>query len=425
MDKILNNYKYIYLLFVFSLYLISFFLRENIAGGAESDFLSFTWPAIISFKNNFFLTLKNYSKFGEGSLPLFHVINAYLNPFTFNQFFFQASITFVSLLNIVFFSKILQEKYYLSKIDSYTYGSIFLLLPFFRSSAFWGLTENIGWLFLLLAILYFNRYLINRKNNLNIVFICLFSSLALYIRPYLIFFPIFVFINAFFSRDFFLLKRLIYLYFVMALPGFYLLNLWNGAISIGEGETKINLIKDFHNPKFIFKNLIIFSSIYFFYLIPLEIIKFFDKKKISLKSIIIFFIFFSILLIFNYLNFFSYLDEISIGGGVFLKVSKLFFDFKYILFLVIVALGFTTIYKYILISKKNLLLFVSLLIYCFPKIILQEYFEPLIIILYFSILDQDKNYSSLFSKNFSIFIFLIYFFSYYLLSFSYRYFLVN
>ena len=29
------------------------FFRENIAGGAEQDFLKFTWPLIISFKENF------------------------------------------------------------------------------------------------------------------------------------------------------------------------------------------------------------------------------------------------------------------------------------------------------------------------------------------------------------------------------------
>lgn len=425
MNKILENNKYIYLLLIFSLYFIGFFLRENIAGGAENDFSNFTWPVILSFKSNFYLTLKNYSKFSEGTLPLFHIINAYLNPFTISQFLFQGSIMFISLLNIFFFSKILEEKFNLLKIDSYLYASIFLLLPFFRSSAFWGITENFGWMFLLLAILYFNRYLINKKNNLTVFYICLFSSFALYTRPYLIFFPLFVFSNAILSKDTFLLKRLTFFYSFMALPGLYLLYLWGGYIYIGEGETKINLIKDFHNPKFIIKNLVPFASIYFFYLIPFEIIKFFNKKKINFKSILTFFIILMILLIFNYLNFFNYLNKITIGGGIFLKLSKLFFEYNYILLLIFASLGFRSIYEFILISKKNLLLFLSLLIYCFPKFILHEYFEPLIIILFFSIIDLGKNYKKIFSKNLSIYIFLIFFLSYYFLSFFYRYYFAN
>ena len=147
-----KNLKYIYLLILLQIYLIGFFFRENIAGGAENDFTNLTWPAILSFKDNFFLTLKNYAIFGEGSPPIFHILNAYLNPFTFSQIAFQGSITILSLLNIFIFSNIIEKRFKINKIDSYLYGSIFLILPFFRSSSYWGLTENVGWLFLLISI---------------------------------------------------------------------------------------------------------------------------------------------------------------------------------------------------------------------------------------------------------------------------------
>ena len=47
------NRKYIslenfFLLFFSTSYVFGFLLRENIAGGAEDDFLNFTWPVIIS-----------------------------------------------------------------------------------------------------------------------------------------------------------------------------------------------------------------------------------------------------------------------------------------------------------------------------------------------------------------------------------------
>ena len=68
-NKIIN--KYFFFIFLVLTYIIGFFLRENIAGGAEQDFINFTWPAILSFKNNFLSTLKNYYTIGEGSPPLF------------------------------------------------------------------------------------------------------------------------------------------------------------------------------------------------------------------------------------------------------------------------------------------------------------------------------------------------------------------
>ena len=208
-NKVILKYTIFYSILIS--YIFGFFLRENLAGGAESDFINFTWPAIIAFQNNFILTIKNYSEIGEGSTPLFHILNAYLNPFTFNQLYFQASITMISFLNVFFFSQIIKKKFGLDKIDAYLYSSIFLLLPFFRSSAFWGLTENLGWLFLILAIkAYLNLNVEKSKNtNLTIFLVCTFSSLALYTRPYLVFFPIFMILKSIIEKKNFLLKKMI------------------------------------------------------------------------------------------------------------------------------------------------------------------------------------------------------------------------
>ena len=150
--KNLDSIKYIFLFFLLQFYIVGFFLRENVAGGAEKDFLNYTWPLIEAFKDQFYITLKDFRSFGEGSLPLFHILNAFLNPFTFSQISFQGSITFISLLNVIFFSQIIRDKFQIRKLDSIVYSSIFLILPFFRSSAYWGLTENFGWLFLILSI---------------------------------------------------------------------------------------------------------------------------------------------------------------------------------------------------------------------------------------------------------------------------------
>ena len=88
--------KFISFFLILISYFLGFFFRENIAGGAEADFINHTWPAIKSFQSDFIYTIKNYGKFGEGSWPMFHILNAFINPFTDTQIKFQFSITCIS-----------------------------------------------------------------------------------------------------------------------------------------------------------------------------------------------------------------------------------------------------------------------------------------------------------------------------------------
>ncbi len=369
-------------------YFFGFYLRENIAGGAEADFNNLTWKGILSFKNNFLDTLYNYGKIGEGSLPLFHILNAYFNPFTHNKESFQLSISFLSLVNVIIFSQILRQKYKIKILDSYLYSSIFLILPFFRSSAFWGLTENLGWLFLILTIKY---YLEIEKKKINIFLVCFFSSLALYTRPYLIFFPIFFVINLIITKDYPLLKKSLFYYIIFAIPGFILLYIWGGAVYLGTGEDKINFILEYHQPKYILKNLPIFSSIFLFYLLPFHIISFSKEKEIFKRNFLYYILILIFLLIFYYFNVFDYLNDSNLGGGAFLKISKLFFKEDLLLFIIIVFFGIISIIYFLEISKKNfVLIFSILIIYCTAKIIYQEYFEPLFLIVLFSLFDLKK-----------------------------------
>ena len=116
--------KFFTIILLFTSYLIGFFLRENIAGGAEQDFERFTWPLIEAFKINFYYTLTNYGSFGEGSLPLFHIINAYLNLLLVINFSSKALLRSYQYLMPTFF-KIIERKFQLTKIDSLLYSSIF------------------------------------------------------------------------------------------------------------------------------------------------------------------------------------------------------------------------------------------------------------------------------------------------------------
>ncbi len=421
-EKDLNILKYSYLILILSFYFFGFFQRENIAGGAEQDFLKFTWPVINSFKENFFYTLENYGSFGEGSFPLFHILNAYLNPFTFNEIYFQGSITLISLLNIVFFAKIIKKRLRISQIDSIIFSSVLLFLPFFRSSAYWGITENLGWLFLILSINFYLDYESkdSKKRTLfHIFLICLFSSLALYTRPYLVFFPIFIMLTFLFKRDYFFILRAGLFYFLFSLPVFYLLYLW-GGIFYELGSNNTSLVADYHNPKFILKNLVIFSSILLFYLTPFKLSEWIKSSpSVDTKQLLIFIIIFGFLILLNYYHIFDYLESTTLGGGVILKINQIFFD-NFILFLFISTIGFLLIYDYFFISKKNFILLISLIIFCFPKHIFQEYYEPLVIIIALTLIDLDKIKFQTLKENRTLLLFIIYFFSYYCGSFLYR-----
>ena len=136
------------LTFIYITFLIGFFLRDYVPGGAIGDFNEITWPLLQSFKKDFFFTIKNYGSFGEGSYPLFYIINSYLNPFTYDKTSFLISISFLSFLTTILFSIVLIKNISnISIIDGLLASSIILLLPFYRSSSYWATTENLGWFF--------------------------------------------------------------------------------------------------------------------------------------------------------------------------------------------------------------------------------------------------------------------------------------
>ena len=97
-----SSIKSFFLLGIIISFVIGFVFREFAPGGAAADFDARTWLLIESFKNNFYLTIKNYGKFGDASYPLFYIFNAYLNPFTSNKIQYLISNTFISFVTFIF-----------------------------------------------------------------------------------------------------------------------------------------------------------------------------------------------------------------------------------------------------------------------------------------------------------------------------------
>ena len=153
-------------------FFLGYFFRENAVGGG-AEFYAMEWPIIQSFKKDFLFTIKNYASFGDGTIPFSHIINAYLNPFSAVTENFQLSTTIISFVIFSIFALILKKTFtHVNFIDILLTSSVLLLLPFFRTSAFWGKNENYGWLFFILALYFFSEIkkdISKNPNNKNIL----------------------------------------------------------------------------------------------------------------------------------------------------------------------------------------------------------------------------------------------------------------
>ena len=254
---------------------------------------------------------------------------------------------------------------------------------------------------------------------------CMFSSLALYTRPYLIFFSIFVSLAFLFKKQFKTLLISSSFFIIFSIPGLILFYLWGGSLFMGTGDQKINFIYEYHHPRFILKNLIFFVSIFFFYLIPFKILEIKSVlKSIDFKFFVKFILVFLILFFLLYIGQLDFLTKTKLGGGFFYKLNNLIFENNYIFFILISSLGLVSILPHLVFSLKNKILFFSLLsIYCLPKFIYQEYFEPLVIILFLSLIELNKKQIKIIYQKNTLKIIFFYYFLYLGSSYIYRYFL--
>ncbi len=392
----LNIKNYIKIFFLF-LIIFSFFLgyalREN-STGAGSEFYHLSWPIIQSFKKDFMFTINNYGLFEDGTIPFSHIINAYLNPFSNDDVNFQLSITIISFLIFLVFASILKRTFLnVSPVDILLTASVFLLLPFFRTIAFWGNNENFGWLFLILSLYFFAKIkkditkIPDNKDLLNTFLFCLLSSCALYARQALIFLPISYMLYLFFNKaNKKIIVTSIVSFSILSIPGLLLIFAWGDIYdtkNVDPGEVYGRWI----HHKYILRNIPILLSFFGFYLLPIIVIEFFNSKTKDFfqkyyKSFLFAIIVFAIL---TKINFLDYLGDYSLSGGAILKLNYLIAKNNFLLLLIFSSIGFSIITRIINEDRKNniIFLFPIFVLYSVPQALYQEYAEPLVLIMFF------------------------------------------
>jgi len=356
-----------------------FFLEEH--GASILDATEHTYPAINALKINFLENIINYGKFGENSYPLHHIIFAFLNPFEPGSFFFKLISIFWSFASIYLLFLVIKKRLKFSNLESIFLSSILLLSPYFRSSGYWGMTENTGILFLILSIFF---YLELRKNMsyLNIFFVCLFSSLALYSRIQYVFICLFYFIDLFFTLTNVKRKFLILCYSILSIPALYLIYIWGGIIdeqTTGEFNSLINF-DTIPRTFFAILSLVGFYSLPFLICLNKDYInllkKYFIKYFISLFFLISMF-------------YFSEIDILSLNekrdyvygqgfiANITYKITKI--QISYLLFS---AIGLNIILSLFQYSIKNKILIVAFFTFFSLRVhFFTEYLDPLLFIL--------------------------------------------
>ena len=407
----------LFVIFLISVsFFLGYFLRENAVGGGP-EFYELSWPIIQSFKEDFLFSIKNYASFGDGTIPFSHIINAYLNPFSGVIENFQLSTTIISFVIFSIFALILKKTFtHVNFIDILLTSSVLLLLPFYRTSAFWGKNENYGWLFCILALYFFSEIKKDLSNNpknrdiLNIILFCFTSACALYARQALVFLPISYLLYLFFNSA---NKKTIIIsiisFVIFAIPAFLLILIWGNVFPVDNFQDG-KFFGRWLNFNHILKNFPILLSFFGFYLLPILIIEFLNSefKDFFSKYFKSFFFALIIFVFLSQINLLNYLGDYKMAGGAILKVNYLIQKNNFFLLLVFSSIGFSILIRFITEDIKNnaVILLPILIIYGFPQLLYQEYVEPLILIIFFLALKTNlhKVYFNNISLSNSIFL---------------------
>ena len=405
----------IYFSLVATVYL-GFLFNENAGGGAKID-QEYLLKHIFEISYNLIDGLIIYVN-DPGTLihsPVFYILVGYILKFSNSFLLINLLYILLSCFLPFIFYLILTSKFNRTNQVIFFLSIIIFFSPYFRSSAIWVLGDNLSLMFFSLSIFFFIK---TKKNTLQIknYFLCLFFLiLCCYIRYYYALFCIYYLINFYKKISLALFIQLLLFCLIFSLPASIYF------FFIFENYNFFNRLNSYGSINF-YSNGLIILSIIFFYFIPfviLQLKEFLKYYEDNLKYLIIFgFIFIFLFIIDSQL--FNFFYSHKFGGGVFVKLSNfLNLDSKiciyFVSFISILIINF-----YFKNDKKNNYFLLILLILSFPvNIIYQKYFDPLFLIILFSLINSEYLKKIIYEKSKYFFVIHVYYLSFFLFSVIY------
>ena len=365
---------------------LGFFYNEDLNGGAKGDFLAYL-NIIKDLNNDFLDAFLNYERYGDRHSPLSSILLSQLFNFNLTEFSIRFINLNISIAIIFFFYKCLKivfndvDKYFLQLL-----ALVIFLSPTFRSLSIWPDSRIHGLLFFLISLLYFLKFIHEEKNSKYIFLNSLFLVISSYFSPNFSVFSIYFFWNYFTYYKF---DKIIFYYFlfnlILSIPMIYYL-FYLDVFFLASGVTPNSEDYKYLSLENLSNKFLLISSMIFFYLIPLiyyDKRNFFDFQKIKLKDLFIIIISTCILI-----YFFNYKVEFT-GGGIFFKISNVIFGNNLFFYLVSVISIYVIFKKYY--TLNNTVIFLILVISNPQLTIYHKYYDPLLIILFFTIFNLKIN----------------------------------
>ena len=367
---------------IFTSFIIGFFLRENSAGGGPID-LEHEWYNFKLLKENFLYFLN--IDYEASRFPLYHYLNIKINHFILDKKDFINSFFLYSLLVPIFFYLALRYNFKnVPKYKIYLIVSLIFLSPFFRTSSYWGLQENLAYIFFFLSLISYQSSIKIIKKYLTIflAFLSFYADQKFLIIPVIYFFLFFNFSKQIFN-NFIINLRLVFFCSVLIMPALLIFYKW-GGISGPQGNK--SLLK--------LDNVLVFIQLIAIYLLPVVFFQNDIFKKIlniaKIKNILIIILY---LIFYFFIKNYFFVDDSSVGGGwsykIYLLIKKNNILFADIFYFLSSFFCFCLLLIYLNITKLNFIKIIIFIYYIFMSmginILFQEYFDPifnLIIIFY-------------------------------------------
>ena len=383
----LNN-LYLFILFYISL-IVGFYFGEDLNFGSRGDWYGSDFPIIKDLSSDLKNTLLDYKSYGHRHSPVYLIFLSLLKNFGLSYDTIRFVHLNLSILLIYFFFKCLVIKFNNIEKNLLIILSLSIFLsPTFRSLAIWPSSRLIGLLFFVLSVYEFLKF--QKKNlNINLIKNILFLIISSYISPNFSLFIIYFFYYYYRKVNIKIITSVLLFCILFALPAIYYIfildiNFLTAGTPGFRGVHTIGLSFNFSNK------ILIISSIILFHLIPFLINKEFIIDFIGwAKNNLIFVTFFFII----NLIFFDYLIRFT-GGGFFFQISNYLINndsiFYFFSLMSLLLLGY-----FIQKNLNNLIIFLILILSNIQNTIYHKYYDPLIMIIFFTIFNSSLSYKFL------------------------------